>query len=88
MVCEKLIVQTVERAESPWHIIFFILNIFFPGSGTISAGICGRKVNWKAVLVGLLQFFLAFVIIGWIWSIWWGYLIYETSSKSKYNIFS
>jgi len=33
------------------------------------------------VLIGILQFFLAALLIGWLWSIWWGFIIFTKSQK-------
>lgn len=57
-------------------VILLIINIFFPGWGTfVMAFIGGFKV--RTLLVGIVQFFTAFIIIGWIWSIWWGILLLQ-----------
>ncbi len=54
-------------------IVLLIINIFLPGVGTIvMAFLDGFKL--RTLIVGILQFVLTFVIIGWIWSIWWGIL--------------
>jgi len=67
-------------------IICLILNIFFPGIGTIVAGFCvfccgnpgqsgGGKVGTFCInfWVGLLQIGTVwFFLLGWIWSIMWG----------------
>lgn len=54
-------------------IVLLIINIFLPGWGTIiMAFLDGFKL--KTLIVGILQFFTCFLIIGWIWSIWWGIL--------------
>ena len=54
-------------------IVLLIINIFLPGWGTIvMAFLDGFKL--KTLIVGILQFFTAFLLIGWIWSIWWGIL--------------
>lgn len=54
-------------------VILLIVNIFFPGWGTaVMACIGGFKI--RTLLVAVVQFFTAFIIIGWIWSIWWGIL--------------
>lgn len=79
MNCGSLENDSVCSVGSPLHIICFILNIFFPGIGTIIAGIAGG-CNGCAIIVGLLQLFTAWLIIGWIWSIWWGWLIFKKSS--------
>jgi Na+-driven multidrug efflux pump len=59
-------------------LVVFLLNIFFPGTGTIVAGILsgGDKVK-NNVIVGILQWLLCFILIGWIWSIVTGYQIYK-----------
>lgn len=54
-------------------IVLLIINIFLPGWGTIiMAFLDGFKL--KTLIVGILQFFTSILIIGWIWSIWWGIL--------------
>ena len=54
-------------------IVLLLLNIFFPGVGTIIMSFMGGfKVN--TLLCGILQLVLAFIIVGWIWSIYWGIL--------------
>jgi TM2 domain-containing membrane protein YozV len=51
----------------------FILNVFFPGLGTMVNQCVGvGQFSWKGFMVGVLQLILAPLIIGWIWSIWWG----------------
>lgn len=79
MVCEKLQAESVIAVPSPWHVVFFIFNIFFPGWGTIISSFCGASFSGMALLVGILQFILAPFLLGWIWSIVWGWLIYKKS---------
>ncbi|KAH0472453.1 MAG: uncharacterized protein KVP18_003381 [Porospora cf. gigantea A] len=50
-----------------------ILNFFLPGIGTLIMGAVAD--NKDDMIIGLLQFLLAFLIIGWIWSIVWGVLM-------------
>ena len=58
----------------------FLMNIFWAGSGTIIAGIIvgGDKVK-NNVIVGILQWFTAFILVGWIWSVIVGYSIWKVS---------
>eukprot|EP00347_Sterkiella_histriomuscorum_P014037 403362400 len=79
--CDDLQSKTVKKVEKPLHLILFIINIFFPGLGTcISACVNkGGSFSLETLVVGLLQMFLCWLFIGWIWSIWWGYLIYKKS---------
>jgi hypothetical protein len=57
--------------------IIFIINIFAPGVGTIICGVVG--CSFDCLLIGVLQILLAPFIIGWIWSIYWGFLCVEKS---------
>jgi hypothetical protein len=76
MVCEDLQSKSVVKCAPPWHIILFITNIVLPGIGTILSSCCASKFNVMAVAIGLCQLITAPIIIGWVWSIYWGYLIY------------
>lgn len=68
------------RKQSPnVGILCLILNIIFPGIGTIINSVVGGDFLVKGLVVGLIQLFTAFLIIGWIWSIWWGFLILKKS---------
>jgi hypothetical protein len=64
---------------------FLILNIIFPGLGTLCAGIIqlkaskvpgiSKKLGIWTVVFAVLQLLLAVFLIGWIWSLVWGILI-------------
>jgi MFS family permease len=59
-----------------------VLNFIIPGLGTIIGAMTehyGRK-NGKQVLVGIIQFWLGFLFIGWIWSVIWGMIMIATCS--------
>ena len=74
--CETAVV----KVDEPMHIVCFILNIFIPGSGTIiSAFLDPAGLNGTALVFGLLQFFLAWTFVAWLWSILHGWWIYEKS---------
>ena len=52
------------------------LNVFLPGIGTMITACAGSGVVSKTqLIVGLLQFFTAYILIGYIWSWYWAYLI-------------
>ena len=60
------------------------LNIVLPGSGTVLTGIIGSKCQMRLFLnnlvVALMQVSLVpYALVGWIWSIYTGILIYEKS---------
>mmetsp|Transcript_7227 Transcript_7227/g.22204 ORF Transcript_7227/g.22204 Transcript_7227/m.22204 type:complete len:96 (-) Transcript_7227:106-393(-) len=61
-------------------ILILLLNIFLPGIGSIVTGVSKSKTS--TIIVGVLQLLTSWIIVGWIWSIWWGILIYQKSSES------
>lgn len=65
----------VPTLESNWGTGMFVVNILLPGVGTLVAGIKSERNT--TMVIGVLQFLLAFLIVGWIWSIYWGWLIYK-----------
>jgi hypothetical protein len=62
----------------------FILNTLLPGWGTIYTGLrCAKqKYVCNNLFFGLLQSVLAWVLIGWLWSMLTGYLIWN-AAKDK-----
>lgn len=50
------------------------------GVGTIIVGLL--KCSCWTVLVGLAQLVTAPILIGWVWSILWGYELYKRASYS------
>lgn len=61
-------------------ILCLLLNIFLPGIGSIVAGVMGNKVS--TMIIGVIQFLTCWFILGWIWSVWWGILIYQKANGS------
>ena len=59
-------------------IVMLILNILFPGLGTLLCSFLGGNFVADQLLVALLQFLtVPIFLVGWIWSIYWGVLIYQ-----------
>ena len=89
-VCDGSVVYQLRR---PWHIICFLLNIFLPGVGTIVSAFTTlhespsskRKCNFAVILDGILQQYLSFIIIGWVWSILFGHALYCKVSDETYQ---
>ena len=52
------------------------------GIGTIIGAAIGKCSN-KAYLVGILQLILSVILIGWIWSILWGYFMFDKKAMKK-----
>ncbi len=55
--------------------MLLLLNIFFPGFGTMINSCLGHHCSGTTFLVGIAQLLLTPLLIGWIWSIWWGCLM-------------
>lgn len=49
------------------------------GSGTMICSCWSEKWSKTLFFVGLFQLFLAYILIGWIFSIYWGWLIVKKS---------
>ena len=67
--------------KSPMGVILFIVNIILPGIGTIINSFMGSKFNSTNCIVGLVQLLTCIIIIGWIWSIWWGIVMLQSEKK-------
>jgi hypothetical protein len=56
------------RLDSSLAVLILILNILFPGIGTIVMG-CNSTNSGSWICIGILQIFLSMFLIGWIWAI-------------------
>ncbi len=53
----------------------FACNLVIAGSGTLIMA-CINRDFWKEnLIIGLLQFILMFIFIGWLWSVIWGVFV-------------
>ncbi|TNV75128.1 hypothetical protein FGO68_gene1981 [Halteria grandinella] len=75
--------EDINPTSQPLAITCLVLNVFFPGVGTLVNACLGERVA-AGLLYGLLQILMAPLLIGWIWSIIYGVRIVEVSSKSHY----
>jgi len=72
--------------------LMLILNIFFPGVGTMIYAIAGfRPFSKTQFIIGLMQFASSRVIIGYFWSVLWGVLFFNerpmpTEIETQHNI--
>ena len=77
--------DAIPQTKSPLGIIFFILNIWpgLAGVGSILASFVNTagKLEQCTLIIGILQWLLEFILIGWLWSIWWGFLIFKKQAK-------
>eukprot|EP00290_Baffinella_frigidus_P005139 CAMPEP_0180131714 /NCGR_PEP_ID=MMETSP0986-20121125/8573_1 /TAXON_ID=697907 /ORGANISM="non described non described, Strain CCMP2293" /LENGTH=212 /DNA_ID=CAMNT_0022071621 /DNA_START=29 /DNA_END=667 /DNA_ORIENTATION=- len=76
--------QRVPSVQEATGVFCLILNIFLPGTGSILAGVTANRPS--TVLIGILQLVFAASIIGWIFSIWWGVLIYKRSLNHERDL--
>ena len=77
MVCEKWQASIV-KVDKTMAMVLLVINIFFPGIGTmINACMGSGGMVTDQIIVGLLQFFTAWLLIGWIWAIWWGIIMVQ-----------
>ncbi|CDW85958.1 UNKNOWN [Stylonychia lemnae] len=77
------LITDVPKIKSPWQYVCFILNVIIPGLGTMI--VSGFSPKWSKTLfmVGVFQLFLAYILIGWIFSIYWGILIVRKSWEDQ-----
>ena len=79
----KYLEDSVVECGAPLGLIFFIFNILAPGAGTFWSGFFGKdlgccpKCKTEAIVIGLCQSISASFLIGWLWSIYWGWLIFK-----------
>ena len=65
--CRKAVV----KLDHTLALVCCILNCipFTSGVGSMISACAGGDFNCEALLAGILQFVLAFLLVGWIWSI-------------------
>ena len=71
--------KSIVKLDASMGLVAFILNIVWPGLGTIIAGFINKDAMVNNLIVGILQMVLVCILVGWIWSIYTGYLIYNAS---------
>jgi hypothetical protein len=63
------------------------INLLIPGSGTITAAFSTKQAPQQVqIIIGILQFLTSFLIIGYIWAIFWSYLIIKRSFDYKNEV--
>ena len=78
MPCEKWQSEIPSVKGECITIILWWMNLVAPGWGTCLCACLGKE-DWitSQIIVGILQMLTAGCIVGWVWSIWWGALIYK-----------
>ena len=73
--------KSIPECSKACALLLFFLNICFPPLGTFLMACISKPCNTDQFLVGFLQLIcIPLCFIGWIWSIWWGYLCYTKAS--------
>lgn len=74
IIWERL--KNVPRLSKPIAIFCLLINIILPGIGTIIAACMTEEetVSKTQVVVGVIQFVMTVLIVGYFWSWYWGYL--------------
>ena len=69
------------KLEAMQGTLCFLLNIVFPGSGSMFAAVLDPNgFNMFLFVVGILQFVFTSFVIGWLWSIFDGYRLYKKAN--------
>ena len=76
---ELFCVNSIVKCPQPWGTICFVLNIFLPGVGTMISSSFDEPCNGTALFFGIAQLCTFWFAVGWIWSIYQGYMIYMKS---------
>eukprot|EP00347_Sterkiella_histriomuscorum_P005773 403355324 len=77
------LITDVPKVKTPWQYVCFILNVIVPGLGTMIVSGFSEKWSKTLFMVGVFQLFLAYILIGWIFSIYWGVLILRKSWEDQ-----
>ena len=75
MCCEEWI-ASIPSVSACSAAFVFILNVFFPGVGTLVLACLGPSISCGSQFcVGMLQILLFPFLIGWIWAIYWSFIV-------------
>ena len=86
-VWELITVKSMPQVSKPVAVIQAIFNFFVPGVGTWIAACAdsGNSVSKVHILIGLFQFLTSVLIVGWVWAIYWSFLIAKNSWNPQYS---
>ena len=84
-------VSDVPKVSLPVAYVTAFVNVILPGFGTMIAAFAATTTSQSAVsktqlAIGLMQFLTTFALVGWVWSIYWGWLIVQRAMNNDYNI--
>ena len=81
------LVTDVPRVKLFWAYLCLALNVLIPGLGTMIVSCVGdENINKTQLGIGFVQMLTAPYIVGWICSIYWGYLFVKRTSGDHNDI--
>ena len=75
--------KAIVKIDKTLALVCFIFNIIGSGAGTLIAGFVagGNDQIMNNLIVFLIQYFLCWLIVPWIWAIYMGFLIFKASGN-------
>lgn len=80
------LITDVPHVSSPMHVIILIINCIIPGLGTMIVSCYTEKWSKTLFTIGVFQLFLAYILIGWAFSIYWGWLVFKKASADPVEL--
>ena len=71
----------IVKLDKTLAVVCLILNIFISGTGSIISSFAGAEFNIMALIFGLIQFFFAWLLCPWCWSIYHGVMLYKMANE-------
>ena len=69
-------ISDVPHVSKPVGVVQAVVNLILPGFGTmITACAASDTVSKTQLSIGLVQFLTSVVLVGYIWALYWSYLI-------------
>ena len=82
-----IMLVNVPQTHKAIAVLCLLTNILLPGFGTMFAA-CGGytdTVSKTQLAIGVVQFLTSFALVGWVLSIYWGYLIVRKAWEEDEN---
>ena len=70
----------------PLNFIALIMNVIFPGTGTMLASFFFNGCSKAMFIIGIIQAMTSVFIVGWVWSFYWGYLLCTNKKKDDHQL--
>jgi TM2 domain-containing membrane protein YozV len=75
-------IQSIPVVSPSNGIVILILNILFPGLGTMILACMSSNINGEQLLIGMLQFLtFIFLFVGILWAIWWSIMVLQKTGQ-------